>query len=503
MRIYNTLLGRKQEFTPRDGQVGMYVCGVTPYASSHVGHAMSYVIFDVIRRYLENRGYQVRHVQNFTDIDDKLIQQGIKEDVSIQELANRNIEEYFKDMDRLNVKRAHAYPRATEEIPRMIEMIRGLVDVGYAYCTNGDVYYRVQRAPEYGKLSHRSLEGMMSGARVEVAANKEHPMDFALWKGAKPGEPQWDSPWGPGRPGWHVECSAMALGYLGHPVDIHGGGQDLIFPHHENEIAQSEAYTGQAPFVRFWIHNGLLNLDEDKMSKSLGNLVTIGEALERYTPDALRLYFLSSHYRSPLTYSEEGMAAGERAMERLRHALQGDSRNGDSEVEPDDFRERFLQAMDEDFNTPQALAALFDLAREINRGREEGRRVVRAQETLQELAEVLGLTFAEREVSEVMALIDVAALDDLLAEVRGKLQEAGQPDLAEQIRLSAIEGGAGEGDLASFLGLLVEARNQLRRAREFPLADRIRGRLGELGVLLEDTPQGTQWRLRNPVIHDL
>ena len=500
MKIYDTLSGQKREFTPTDGQVRMYVCGVTPYTSSHMGHAMSYVFFDVIRRYLEYRGYSVYHVQNFTDIDDKLIERAAREGVAVQELAEHHVDEYFQDVERLNIRLAHRYPRATQEIPHMIEMVQDLIDKGYAYSTNGDVYFRVQRFQEYGKLSHRTLEGMMSGVRVEVAPGKEHPMDFALWKGAKPGEPSWDSPWGPGRPGWHIECSAMALTYLGSPLDIHGGGQDLIFPHHENEVAQSEAYTGQRPFARFWMHNGLLQLGEDKMSKSLGNLVTIREALDRYTSDGLRLFFLNSHYRSPLTYSEEGMVAAERAMERLRHAAHVDPGDGSRQVTPEAFSERFVQAMDDDFNTPQALAALFDLARELNRGREEGCGVAQAQATLRELGGVLGLTFARRTGMETAALLDMASLDSLVMEVREKLEEAGHSVIAEQIRIGADAQASGDRDQVSAIELLLAARRQLRAANEYALADRIRSGLSELGLVVEDTPDGTVWKLRSPAL---
>ncbi len=314
MRLYNTLAGEAQEFTAADGtNVKMYVCGVTPYSATHVGHALSYVAFDVLRRYLEYLGFQVRHVQNFTDVDDKIIQRAQEEGISPEELTGRYIEDFFQCMDALNVQRAHVYPRATQEMDSIIETIGTLVDKGFAYPAGGDVYFRVTRSGNYGHLSHRTLEGMIPGARVEVDEHKEHAMDFVLWKGSKPGEPAWDSPWGPGRPGWHIECSSMAMTYLGESIDIHGGGQDLIFPHHENEIAQSEASTGRKPFSRYWVHNGLLQLEDDKMSKSIGNLVPVDEALQRHSPDSLRLYFLSSHYRSPLSYSEEGCQAMERS----------------------------------------------------------------------------------------------------------------------------------------------------------------------------------------------
>ena len=358
-------------------------------------------------------------------------------------------------MDALGIQRAHEYPKATEMVPQIVEMVQGLIDKGFAYEVDGDVYFRVPRVSDYGKLSHRTLDGMMAGARVEVVEGKEHPMDFALWKAAKPGEPTWDSPWGPGRPGWHIECSAMSLNLLGPALDIHGGGMDLVFPHHENEIAQSEAYTGQAPLANFWLHNGLLRQDENKMSKSLGNLVTIRDALAQVGPVALRLYLLSSHYRSSLSYSSEGLAAQARALGRLREAAAQSQagKAGGAKLDAAPFRERFLGAMDDDLNTPQAIAALFDLAREINRLAPEDGDVAKAQDTLRELAGVLGLSL--------------------------------EPE-------SAALAGA-----EPFLDLLVEMRQELRAARQFELADRLRDRLQDMGVSLEDTPQGTRWRLRS------
>jgi cysteinyl-tRNA synthetase len=442
--------GVKEEFTPRGDEVTMYVCGVTVYDDCHIGHAMSYIVFDVIRRYLEFKGYKVKHVQNFTDIDDKIINRAQELGVSASELAQKYIAEYFADMDALNIKRAHIYPKATEEIPKIIEIIEGLIRKGHAYASKGSVYFRVKSFAEYGKLSHQSLDDMLARGSVE-AGEKEFPLDFALWKAAKPGEPWWPSPWGDGRPGWHIECSAMSLKYLGASIDIHGGGQDLIFPHHENEIAQSESFTGTVPFVRYWLHNGLLQFGEEKMSKSLGNLITVKEALRRYTPDALRLFVLSSHYRSPLTYSEDALSAAESGVERLRQAIRfGEEARGDGILDAEPFRARFIACMDDDFNTAQALAVLFELAREINRARAAGVRVAKAQETLRELAGVLGFT----------------------------LEEPRKPVLNAE----------------PFIELLIEIRAELRQAKQWQLADRIRGRLSELGVVLEDTPKGTSWR---------
>ena len=456
MRLYNTLTGDVQEFSSADGKiVKMYVCGVTPYSSTHVGHALSYVVFDVLRRYLEHQGYEIRHVQNFTDVDDKIIQRAADEGISAEVLVDRYIDDFFQTMDALGIQRAHVYPRATQEIGPIIDTIQGLVDKGFAYPADGDVNFRVTSIKEYGKLSHRTLEGMIAGARIAVDEHKEHPMDFALWKGAKPGEPAWDSPWGPGRPGWHIECTSMAMTYLGESLDIHGGGQDLVFPHHENEIAQSEASTGAQPFSRYWVHNGLLQLGEDKMSKSLGNLVSVEEALERYNPDSLRLYFLSSHYRSPLSYSDEGAVAMERSAERLRHSLGHEGSGKGNPIDPEPFQERFLAAMDDDLNTPRALAVLFDMAREINRTHAE-RDVSAAQDCLRFLGGILGLTFTERESSR-----------------------------------------AAHADVEPFIELLLATRDELRKAKQYNLADQIRDGLDRQGIVLEDTPQGTLWQFQS------
>jgi cysteinyl-tRNA synthetase len=473
VKLVNTLTRQEEEFVPLGDTVLMYVCGVTPYDENHIGHAMSYIVFDVLRRYLEYRGYRVRHVQNFTDIDDRIIARAARLGIDEAELAQRYIDRYFEDMRVLNILPAHEYPRATQEIPEMIRMIEGLVEKGYAYVAptqtksgHGDVYYRVERKRDYGKLSRRSLEDMVAGVRVEPGEGKENPMDFALWKSAKAGEPTWDSPWGPGRPGWHIECSAMSLKYLGEQIDIHGGGEDLIFPHHENEIAQTEAFTGKDPFVRYWVHNAWVRMGEEKMSKSLGNFVPVREAVRRWGADAVRLFVLTSHYRSPLTYSEEALDAAKRGVERLRTSVSsaaglapdaGSSGLGQLGAAPaaldaSPFRERFIEAMDRDLNTPQAVAALFDLAREINRARDESQAVEEAQTTLRELADLLGLTLAEEEES-----------------------------------LAA----------APFIQLFIEVRDELRQAKRYDLADHIRSRLSELGIALEDTPQGTVWKRRD------
>ncbi|MCX5999262.1 MAG: cysteine--tRNA ligase [Chloroflexi bacterium] len=453
MKVFNTLSGQKEEFTPQGEVVKMYVCGVTPYSECHVGHAMSYVAFDVVRRYLEFRGYRVKHVQNFTDIDDKIIDRANQQGIPPSQLAERFIAEYFTDMDALNVRRASVHPRATQEIPKIIEVIQGLMDKGHAYEADGTVYFRVKSDPDYGKLSHQNLDGLQAGARVEVGTGKDHPLDFALWKAAKPGEPWWDSPWGRGRPGWHIECTAMSLRHLGETLDIHGGGQDLIFPHHENEIAQSESFTGVAPFVRYWMHNGFVKLGEVKMSKSLGNLVTIKDILSRFSPDAVRLFILSSHYRSPISFGDDGLEAAEKGVERLRLAARVEGKGESAEaLDIAAFRQGFITAMDDDFNTAQAIAWLFDLVREVNRTAADGADVKAAQQTLLELCSVLGLTLKDRETTQSDRLV--------------------------------IES-------------MVTARSDARKQRNWQEADRIRAGLEKMGIVVEDTPQGSSWRRRS------
>ncbi|MFC1928999.1 cysteine--tRNA ligase [Chloroflexota bacterium] len=477
MKVYSTLSGQKEEFLPQGDEVKMYVCGVTPYSDAHIGHAMSYVIFDVIRRYLQFRGYKVKYVQNITDIDDKIIDRANKLGISTHELAGKYANSYFEDMDALNIKRADVYPRATEEIPKIIEIIQGLVDKGYAYPSQGSVYFRVNNVPDYGKLSHRTLESMRTGESSAGGDDKESPMDFVLWKAAKPDEPSWESPWGQGRPGWHIECSAMSLKYLGDTLDIHGGGQDLVFPHHENEIAQSESFTGKKPFVKYWMHNGLVQLGEEKMSKSLGNLITIKEALEKYSADAIRIFILSSHYHSPLTYSEEALEAADKGAERLRQATRREAtgEKTDKQVDIEAYRQRFIEAMDDDFGIPQALATLFDLSGEINRLSDEGYGVVQAQQFLLGLAGILGLTLKERELTELRKENLFKIIDELGITLDQNID---------------IE------DVTGIINYLKETRDLLRKNKQFQRADKIRAKLDELDIALEDTPWGTEWRVK-------
>ena len=452
LRLRDTLSGEKRPFAPIGDEVRLYVCGITPYSEAHLGHALFSIVFDVLRRYLEWRGHRVRHVQNFTDIDDKLIERANATGASVAELAERHSEAYLAQLTRLNVLPATAYPRATEEMPRIVAFIEGLVAKDAAYPSGGDVYFRVRARPDYGKLSGRAVEDLRSGARVDPGELKDDPLDFALWKGAKPGEPSWESPWGPGRPGWHIECSAMAVGALGEQIDIHGGGADLIFPHHENEIAQSESGTGREPFARFWLHNALLRLEDEKMSKSSGHLVGIDEALDRYGADALRMFILTSHYRSPLTYGGAALEAARAGAVRLRQAAFATGSGAGRALDPSPYRERFVEAMDDDLNTPRALAALFDLARAVNRAHDRGGDAGRSQAELRELAGVLGFALHEPP------------------------PRAHPPE--------------------PFVDLLVELRAELREARQWALADRVRDGLAAHGVELRDGPAGTDWSFR-------
>jgi cysteinyl-tRNA synthetase len=451
MKIFNTLSGQKEEFVPQDkNEIKMYVCGVTVYDVCHFGHALCYISFDVIRRYLEYKDYKVKYVQNFTDIDDKIINRSNERGVPWKDLVEKYIGEFFTDIDALNIKRATIYPRATEEVPMILDVVKTLIEKGHAYESEGSVYFRVKSFTGYGKLTHQTADDMRV-TETSQTEKKEDPLDFALWKAAKPGEPSWTSPWGDGRPGWHIECTAMSIHHLGKTLDIHGGGQDLTFPHHENEIAQSECYTGIQPFVRIWMHNGFLQLGADKMSKSLGNLVTIKQALERNSADAIRLFIISSYYRMPLRYSLEALDAAETGIERMRQALKAEGKPGGLVVEAGEFKERFIEAMDDDFNAPQAVAAMFDLVREINRGNEKGMDVSKAKEMLKELAGVIGFTL--QETKKVSGEIE-AKIDDLIAK-----------------------------------------RNAYRKAKEWKQADEVRNQLTEMGVAIEDTPKGTTWKL--------
>jgi len=462
LRIYNTASRRKEPFeTLESGKVRMYVCGPTVYDKAHVGHAMSVLVFDIIRRYLEYCGFEVRHVMNYTDVDDKIIQRASQEGVDPIELAERYILEFQEHLDDFYILPASVNPRATQDMDYIIQMIEGLIEKEYAYEVQGDIYFRIQRDREYGKLSGRKLEDMLAGARIEVDARKENPMDFALWKAVKSGEPAWESPWGMGRPGWHIECSAMNLAHLGEQIDIHGGGNDLIFPHHENEIAQTESLTGKT-FARYWVHNGMLQLSGEKMSKSLGNLVSVQDFLAVHEADVLRLLVLNSNYRNPLTFNDEVIAQAERALERLRSANNPAMSDTDQSTDQakqtlkeqlDATHKGFLEAMDDDFNSAGALGHIFDLVRAINQARDAGMdtsNLQNAQDLITELTGVFGLRL---------------------------------------LRPSKLSSQAD-----AFIDLLVEVRTELRKENQWALSDKIRDQLSDLDVNLEDGKGGTTWR---------
>ena len=456
MVIFNTLSRKKEELSPIDGkEFKIYACGPTVYNYIHIGNARPLCVFDVLRRYLEYRGYKVNFVQNFTDIDDKLIKKANEEGITVAEVAERYIAEFWVDAKGLNVRKATVHPRATENIDAIIEMISELIAKGYAYLSNGDVYFRAKKFKEYGKLSHQPLEDLEAGARIDIAEHKEDPMDFCLWKGAKEGEPFWESPFGKGRPGWHIECSAMSGKYLGKTIDIHCGGQDLIFPHHENEIAQSECANG-CTFSRYWMHNGYINVDNRKMSKSLGNFFTVREVAEKFGYEPIRYIMISSHYRSPINYSIEILNQSKNALDRLYTCLENmefalkDAQDGGTE--PGFIKKRkeeFIKAMDDDLNTADALAAIFSLVKDINIMLSEGHKkteIEASKKLFEELCGVLGILYNKK--------------DELLD--------------------SNIEE-------------LIEKRTGARKNRDFALADKIRDELKEKGIVLEDSPTGVKW----------
>lgn len=476
LKVYNTLTRQKEVFTPLvDGEVGIYVCGVTPYNHPHIGNARPFVTWDVIRRYFKKKGYKVKYIQNFTDVDDKIIRTANAEGVKWSDISNRYIASYFEVMDKLNVKRADNYPTVSEHMDDIIKIIDTLISKGFAYVIDGDVYYSVNKFKHYGKLSGRNLEDMKAGARVDVDERKEHPMDFALWKSAKPGEPSWTSPWGEGRPGWHIECSAMSLKYLGETFDFHGGGSDLIFPHHENEIAQSEACTGCDSFVRYWLHNGFITVNEEKMSKSLDNFFLVKDILEKYNAEILRYFIIETHYRSPLDFSDERLDEAGRSLERLKTALlncqelskyeSGERTEISSNLK--DFALKaeieFDKAMDDDFNTALALASMFALAKEINvyyaavnSGKigHDSEAYEAAKNAYYSMAEVLGILVNERE---------------------GKVD--GSAKLVEDL-----------------MELIINLRQTARSNKDWSTADKIRDELGNIGITLEDSPSGVRWK---------
>lgn len=466
MKVHNTLSGRLEEFVPLvPGKVGMYVCGVTVYDRSHIGHARALVTFDILFRYLRFVGYDVTFVRNFTDVDDKIIDRAQQAGIAAIDLAEANIRSFAEDMKALACFPPTIEPRATEHIEEMIKLIQELECKGLAYAAGGDVYFAVDKYADYGKLAKRKLDDMIAGARVEVDERKRHPMDFALWKASKPGEPWWESPWGNGRPGWHIECSVMSTKYLGQPFDIHGGGSDLIFPHHENEIAQSEGAKG-CPFARYWLHNGMVNIGQEKMSKSLGNFMTVQEAATRVGGEAVRLFVAGTHYRGPLEFSPARLEESARALTRLYETLaRADEATAPASVEADrTVLDEFRAAMDDDLNTARAVGVVFETVRSINRLLDEGQAVA--------------VPPLRQAVAEIAAVLGVGG-----QQPRTVLERAKRNHLAD----AAIN--------ATEIECLIAARNAARHARDFKQADLIRSDLKAKGIVLEDTPTGTAWKV--------
>jgi len=467
LKVFNTLNQRIEVFKPlRDNTVGIYVCGPTVYDYSHAGHARTYIAFDIIVRYLRYKGFEVKYVVNITNIDDKIINRAKELKKDPLKLAEKFEEAFFDDIKALGIEQADVYPKVTDHIPEIIKMIQTLIGKGFAYVVNGDVYFCVTKVADYGRLSHQSLDEVKAGARVDLSEKKVFPVDFALWKSSKSGEPSWDSPWGKGRPGWHIECSVMSMKYLGPQFDIHGGAQDLIFPHHENEILQSEAASGEKPFVKYWLHTGFLNVDRKKMSKSLGNIITIGELLEKYSAEEFRLFVLSAHYRSPINLTYESLNQARKNLEKLYNLIhkinalvkeQKKERTDREEKrfykELEDLKQKFLKAMDEDFNTPLALKYLFAIMRKTN-------------------------TYLRRRVEVSKELLDrILGLFSELGSILGILEE---------VREAPEE-------LPEELAKLIGEREKARESKDWEAADRIRLHLRELGVILEDTPEGVRW----------
>lgn len=465
MKIYNTLTRKKEEFTPiNEKEVRMYSCGPTVYNYFHIGNARPFIIFDTVRRYLEYRGYNVKFVQNFTDIDDKMIKRANEEGITVKDLADRFIKEYFIDAKGLGIDEATVHPKATENIDAIIDLIKKLEENGFAYNVNGDVYFSIGKFKEYGKLSHHSLEDLAIGSSVNVDERKQDPMDFAVWKAQKPGEPAWDSPWGKGRPGWHIECSAMANKYLGETIDIHSGGQDLIFPHHENEIAQSEAANGK-PFANYWMHNGFINVNNEKMSKSAGNFFTVRDIVEKFDYEVIRFFMLSAHYRSPINFSADLLEQAQNGLERIYNCLdnlvylgehaQAKEMSGEEKALQNrllEIKGKFIEGMDDDLNTADAIAAIFDMVKEVN-------------------SNITASSNSSKEIIEFS--------HSLIKEL-GKVLGIGQKQK--------------ENNLDSEIEELINQRQQARKEKNWKLSDEIRDKLKDMGIVLEDTPQGVKWK---------
>ena len=463
LSVYNDLTRKKEEFVPiKEGKVSFYVCGPTVYDFFHIGNARPFVVFDVFRRYLEYSGYEVSYIQNFTDIDDKLIKRANEMSITVPELADRFIKEYYEDADALGIKRATLNPRATHEIEEIVTIVTQLIERGHAYEADGDVYFDVPSFPEYGKLSKQSIDELQSGARIEIDERKKSPLDFTLWKASKPGEPSWDSPWGPGRPGWHIECSAMSTKYLGNTIDFHGGGSDLIFPHHENEIAQSECACG-CQFVNYWVHNAFITIDKEKMSKSLGNFMTVRDIRAKYNPLVLRYFLLSAHYRSPINFSKEGLEQAQSALERLGNcnsdmnfAIENREAGTKDEALAEALKNSqngMKEAMDDDFNTAGAIGCIFDAVRAIN------------------------VHLSEQKDADKETLAEAQKYFSVINDIFGFFPKA----------------ESAENENAEIDQLIAE-RNEARKAKNFKRSDEIRDLLASKGITIEDTPQGTRWK---------
>jgi len=477
LRVYNSLGKKKEHFEPLvPGKVRMYVCGPTVYDSCHIGHARSVIVFDVIVRYLTAKGFDVTYVRNFTDVDDKIIDKANQLGIDSQEVAERFIKEFHEDMDALNVERATIEPKATEHISQIIQFIEKLIKRGFAYRINGDVYYSVEKFKEYGKLSGRRLEDMEAGARVEIDERKHNPFDFVLWKSSKPGEPAWESPWGKGRPGWHIECSAMSNEYLGETFDIHGGGKDLSFPHHENEIAQSEGIFGK-PFVKYWIHNGFVNIDQEKMSKSLGNFLMIKDVIKTYHPEVVRLFLLSNHYRSPIDFTDKAMDEARSGLDKIYAFLErAEEKIGlisDQDVEPGDCWQRFCEAMDDDFNSARGIGILFDTVRSTNRSLDQHQ---------DNLSQKIKKTIQSNR-SDILRI----------GNVLGILMEPPKVYFDKK-RFQGLEQKSIDPDV---IDKMVKEREEARKTKDWEKADQIRKQLADMNVILEDRPDGTVWKIDN------
>ncbi len=477
LRIFNTMTGKKEIFEPLEsGKVRMYVCGPTVYDACHIGHARSVVVFDVITRYLKALGYEVTYVRNFTDVDDKIIDKANQLAIAPKAVAERYIQEFYEDMDALNVERATIEPRATDHIKPMIQFIERLTETGYAYRVNGDVFYSVEKFEGYGKLSGRKLEDMEAGARIDIDERKRNPFDFVLWKSAKPGEPNWESPWGMGRPGWHIECSVMSSQYLGETFDIHGGGKDLCFPHHENEIAQSESVSHK-PFVRYWIHNGFVNINHEKMSKSLGNFLMIKDVLKTYHPEVVRLFLLSNHYRSPIDFTEKIMEEARVGLDKMYALLLRAGRETGfeqhREIAHGDWFRQFCEAMDDDFNTARGIGIIFEAVRTINRLLDRHENNVSGQ---------IKQTIA----SGLADILRIGNILGILLDSPAVYFDRKQKKILEQ---KAVD--------PAMIARLVEKRDAARKSKDWAKADQIRNQLAEMDVAIEDRPDGTVWKINN------